>query len=166
MEPVELLEAMLELAEDVGLPVRVAKHSFDGDFGIQGRKDMQLGGDISHLTAQASVVFANKTTFALDADYHFGVLVMATLVEIEFARDEFLGLQVRRHFELLELLAKKPESLRDLVVHFAEHGHLRGVPRGQPAGRGDDPWAARPAPGSWTSRAGLPEPAAVCGTVL
>ncbi len=45
--------------------------SFDGDFGILGRKDMQLGGDISHITAQASVIFANKTTFALDADYHF-----------------------------------------------------------------------------------------------
>jgi hypothetical protein len=45
--------------------------SFDGDFGIQGRKDIRLGGDISHITAQASVIFANKTTFALDADYHF-----------------------------------------------------------------------------------------------
>jgi hypothetical protein len=45
--------------------------SFDGDFGIQGRKDIRLGGDVSHITAQGSVVFANKTTFALDADYHF-----------------------------------------------------------------------------------------------
>jgi hypothetical protein len=45
--------------------------SFDGEFGIQGRKDIRLGGDISHITAQASVIFASKTAFALDADYHF-----------------------------------------------------------------------------------------------
>jgi opacity protein-like surface antigen len=43
----------------------------DGDFGIQGRKDFWLGGDISQITGQASVYFHNKTTFRLDADYHF-----------------------------------------------------------------------------------------------
>jgi opacity protein-like surface antigen len=43
----------------------------DGDFGIQGRKDFWLGGDISQITAQASVHFHNRTTFRLDADYHF-----------------------------------------------------------------------------------------------
>jgi len=45
--------------------------SFDGEFGIQARKDIRLGGDISRITAQGSVIFANRTTFALDADYHF-----------------------------------------------------------------------------------------------
>jgi hypothetical protein len=33
MEPVEILEALLALADDVGLPVRIAKHAFDGEFG-------------------------------------------------------------------------------------------------------------------------------------
>lgn len=45
--------------------------SFDGEFGAQVRKDIRLGGDISQITAQGSLVFANKATFALDADYHF-----------------------------------------------------------------------------------------------
>jgi len=44
---------------------------FDGEFGIQGRKDFWLGGDISQITGQASVIFANRTVFALDVDYHF-----------------------------------------------------------------------------------------------
>ena len=44
---------------------------FDGDFGAQVRKDFWLGGDISQITAQGSVYFQNKTTFRLDADYHF-----------------------------------------------------------------------------------------------
>jgi len=43
----------------------------DGDFGFHGRKDFWLGGDISHLTGQAGVFFHGKTTFKLDADYHF-----------------------------------------------------------------------------------------------
>jgi hypothetical protein len=43
----------------------------DGDFGLQARKDVWLGGDISQITGQASVIFANKTRFALDVDYHF-----------------------------------------------------------------------------------------------
>jgi len=46
---------------------------FDGEFTAQARKDFWLGGDISQITAQASVYFANKTTFALDADYHFNL---------------------------------------------------------------------------------------------
>ena len=44
---------------------------FDGEFGIQGRKDFWLGGDLSQITGQGSVIFASKTTFALDVDYHF-----------------------------------------------------------------------------------------------
>jgi hypothetical protein len=44
---------------------------FDGEFGIQGRKDFWLGGDLSQITGQAAVIFANKTVFALDVDYHF-----------------------------------------------------------------------------------------------
>lgn len=43
----------------------------DGDFGVQARKNFRLGGDISQITGQASVYFQNKTTFRLDADYHF-----------------------------------------------------------------------------------------------
>ena len=43
----------------------------DGDFGLQARKDFWLGGDISQITGQASIIFANKTRFALDLDYHF-----------------------------------------------------------------------------------------------
>lgn len=45
--------------------------SFDGEFGAQARKDLRLGGDVSHITLQGSVIFANRTTFAIDADYHF-----------------------------------------------------------------------------------------------
>lgn len=44
---------------------------FDGDFGFQGRKDFWLGGDISQITGQGSVYFHNRTTFRVDADYHF-----------------------------------------------------------------------------------------------
>jgi hypothetical protein len=44
---------------------------FDGDFGVQLRKDFWLGGDISQVAGQASVYFASKTTFRLDVDYHF-----------------------------------------------------------------------------------------------
>jgi hypothetical protein len=45
----------------------------DGDFGLQVRKDFWLGGDISQFTGQASVYFHNKTTFKIDADYHFTI---------------------------------------------------------------------------------------------
>ncbi len=44
---------------------------YDGEFGIQGRKDFWLGGDLSQITGQGSVIFAGKTVFALDVDYHF-----------------------------------------------------------------------------------------------
>jgi len=44
---------------------------FDGDFGIQGRKDFLLGPKkISELSFQGSLFFKDKTTFHLDADYH------------------------------------------------------------------------------------------------
>jgi hypothetical protein len=43
----------------------------DGDFGVQARKDFWLGGEVSQITGQASVYWHNKTTFRLDADYHF-----------------------------------------------------------------------------------------------
>ena len=45
----------------------------DGDFGIQVRKDIWLGGDISGVTVQGGMYFHNKTTFRLDADYHFNL---------------------------------------------------------------------------------------------
>ena len=44
---------------------------FDGEFGVQARKSLYLGGDINEITLQGSVVFAGKTTGVLDADYHF-----------------------------------------------------------------------------------------------
>ena len=44
---------------------------FDGEFGVQLRKDFWLGGDISQITTQGSVYFENKTTVRFDADYHF-----------------------------------------------------------------------------------------------
>jgi len=43
----------------------------DGDFGVQGRKDIWLGGDISQITTQVSVYFHHLTTFKADVDYHF-----------------------------------------------------------------------------------------------
>ena len=45
--------------------------ALDGDFGVQIRKDFWLGGDISQITGQGSLFFHNKTTFRIDADYHF-----------------------------------------------------------------------------------------------
>ena len=47
--------------------------AFDGDFTAHIRKDFWLGGDISQISAQASVYFPGKTTFGLDADYHFSL---------------------------------------------------------------------------------------------
>jgi opacity protein-like surface antigen len=46
---------------------------FDVEFAVQARKDFWLGGDISEITGQAGVYFAGKTTFFLDADYHFNL---------------------------------------------------------------------------------------------
>jgi hypothetical protein len=43
----------------------------DGDFGIQARKSFWLGGDISQITGQFGAYFHGKTTFRIDADYHF-----------------------------------------------------------------------------------------------
>jgi hypothetical protein len=56
-------------AQTKGWGAGVGAH--DGDFGFQVRKDFWLGGDISQITGQASLFFHNKTTFKLDADYHF-----------------------------------------------------------------------------------------------
>jgi len=56
-------------AKSKGLGLGVG--AFDGDFGVQLRKDVWLGGDISQISGQASVIFASKTAFRLDADYHF-----------------------------------------------------------------------------------------------
>ena len=46
---------------------------FKSDFTAQARMDFWLGGDISQITAQGSVFFHGKTTFGLDADYHFNL---------------------------------------------------------------------------------------------
>lgn len=43
----------------------------DGDFTAQLRKNFWLGGEISQITAQGSVCFHSRTTFRIDADYHF-----------------------------------------------------------------------------------------------
>ncbi len=45
--------------------------AFDGDFGVQLRKDFWLGGEVSQITGQASAYFPGKTTFRVDADYHW-----------------------------------------------------------------------------------------------
>jgi hypothetical protein len=50
-----------------------AAGTFDGDFTLQVRQDLLLGGDISQITGQASVYFMSKTKFGLDADYHFNI---------------------------------------------------------------------------------------------
>jgi hypothetical protein len=44
---------------------------FDGEFGVQARKDFVLGGDIGEITGQAGVIFAGTEIFTVDADYHF-----------------------------------------------------------------------------------------------
>jgi hypothetical protein len=63
--------------------------AFDGDFGVHLRKDFALGGDISAITGQAGVYFPSKTTFRLDADYHFllkqGASRFYPLVGVDFA---------------------------------------------------------------------------------
>ena len=67
---------MLAVATSVSAEIRglgLGAGSFNGEFGVQGRWDLRLGGDISHITTQGSVVFANRTMYAIDADYHFVV---------------------------------------------------------------------------------------------
>jgi hypothetical protein len=56
-------------AEPKGWGLGAGAH--DGDFGLQLRKDFWLGGDVSQITGQGSVFFHGKTTFKIDADYHF-----------------------------------------------------------------------------------------------
>lgn len=56
-------------AETKGWGAGIALH--DGEFGLQARKDFWLGGDISQITGQAGVYFANSTLWALDLDYHW-----------------------------------------------------------------------------------------------
>lgn len=51
----------------------LAAGAFDGDFTVQVRQDLLLGGDISQITGQASIYFMSKTTFGFDADYHFNI---------------------------------------------------------------------------------------------
>jgi len=61
----------------------------DGDFTAQLRKDFWLGGDISQITGQIGATFRSKTTFRIDADYHFiinsGKSRFYPLVGIDFA---------------------------------------------------------------------------------
>ena len=64
-----ILLASPALAETKGWGAGVAFH--DGEFGIQARKDFWLGGDISQITGQAGVYFADRTLWALDVDYHW-----------------------------------------------------------------------------------------------
>ena len=74
LSTVLLAIVMIALASPASAQVRgwgLGVGVFDGDFGIQGRKDFWLGGDISQITAQGSVYFHNRTTFRIDTDYHF-----------------------------------------------------------------------------------------------
>ena len=43
----------------------------DGEFSAQLRRDFWLGGEVSQITGQAGISFANKAIFRFDADYHF-----------------------------------------------------------------------------------------------
>lgn len=56
-------------AEPKGWGLGAGAH--DGDFGLQLRKDFWLGGDVSQITGQGSVYWHHRTTFKIDADYHF-----------------------------------------------------------------------------------------------
>lgn len=66
-----LVLATTASAEGRGFGLGAGVH--DGDFGCHLRKDFRLGGDVSQITGQAGVYFPNKTTFRLDADYHFNL---------------------------------------------------------------------------------------------
>jgi opacity protein-like surface antigen len=44
---------------------------FDGEFGLQARKDFWLGGDVSQITGQAGFIFAGDGFLDLSLDYHF-----------------------------------------------------------------------------------------------
>lgn len=67
----------------------VGAGAFDGDFTAHLRKDFWLGGDLSQITGQAGATFRSKTTFRLDADYHFiikgGKSRFYPLVGVDFA---------------------------------------------------------------------------------
>jgi hypothetical protein len=43
------------------------------DLGVQARKDLWLGGDVSVITVQGGATFGGTTVFQLDADYHFSL---------------------------------------------------------------------------------------------
>ena len=64
-----LILATPALAETKGWGGGLAVH--DGEFGVQVRKDFWMGGDISQLTGQGGVLFANDLVGFLDLDYHF-----------------------------------------------------------------------------------------------
>ena len=64
-----LMLAAPAIAETRGWGANLAV--YDGEFGLQVRKDFWLGGDISQITGQAGVYFAGNTLWALDVDYHF-----------------------------------------------------------------------------------------------
>ena len=66
---VSLFATAGSMADETSFGIGVGAH--DGDIGFQLRKDFWLGGDISAITGQASVYLLNKTTFMIDADYHF-----------------------------------------------------------------------------------------------
>lgn len=64
---VALAAAASAEAQDWG----IGAGALDGDFAVQLRKDVPLGGDISRITGQIGMYFHGKTTFRVDADYHF-----------------------------------------------------------------------------------------------
>jgi hypothetical protein len=46
---------------------------FDGEFGLEARKDFWLGGDISQITGQVGILFVDDAVMTLDLDYHFSI---------------------------------------------------------------------------------------------
>ena len=74
MGVVVLLIVILMLASPVLAETRgigLSAGVMDGDFAVQLGKDFRLGGDISQISGGFEVCFQNKTTFRVDADYHF-----------------------------------------------------------------------------------------------
>ena len=47
--------------------------TYDGDLGVQLRKEYTIGGDIGSFTGQAGLIFADSEVFTVDADYHFNL---------------------------------------------------------------------------------------------
>jgi opacity protein-like surface antigen len=130
-----ILAAVPASAETNGWGANLAL--FDGEFGLQARKDFWLGGDISQITGQAGVYFANRTIWALDVDYHFviqsasGTSRFYPLVGIDFkfnSDDSEFGINAGGgvNFMLTETLAAFAE-LKYVISDYDGFGVAAGI---------------------------------------